>query len=1815
MLQILDKIYICLQIQVLALNSIDNKILRGYMKDFFKFIRSSRTYVFIIVSFLNLFNWGYVNADNYSIANQNSNVVKGFSVDEQTGALLYVYKVACLHNDKVRGPKKCIFLRYNSSDNQNLDGLGEGWSWSLPYRYRYRNENMIRLSDGSTYIMKRHSHVPDQWSALLYKRERDMSITYKSDGGVEIYHKNGHKEYVYNEKEGTPRICNKIGECIDISYNNDHDIQINNTTVLPNIRITKASSDTFSIQTSYKNSSENYKTEIKLDNHGRVKRITPAIDEAGAPIIGTRAPINFEYTTYKTKKLIDSISYPKSTKARFEYGAIKQDDEGGFAIVVSNSSISHLITRQSEETLEKIDYCYGGTKDGEANSCREVCIRSNRQHNYTGYQHGNNRVSNGRYRDPLFESTNSYEYVTRKHIYNPEWSNRAKQIQKVVVRYFNKFHLLKAKYECVRKDPNQNLVDKRRHSYTYLSSVEDSLNYRTLPSNYKFPIKTIVAYPVDGKNDLKRLIQQASYDDYGNQLSFIDVMKRKKTMEYMKDATKTFMKHPSTIKYYTTTSDNDWFLKQKNAYRLLSKGSYKYYVKGMSRYLLPDNSNSNGGIVFKNKEFEYYQEDEDEFWGYLHRTTVTSSVPGNSSSSSSVYTYSYSNNLLRIAKEVGNSNPPEIYEKELPLGHSYDKIISTEITGGIKKKFEYYPGPNKYIKSFSMTNYGNSDQTKRYFHVQNQSEYYSIVYIHNFAKKIEKDYKGRPIEISVASRDTEAWPQDGSGWEQIDFKRIKRYKYDHRGRKVEEIVYNSNPVSGEYTMRTIYKYDALGKLIKKIDPFGIITYYIHTIEQDPSKSVNFNFVLTTCQRYADINTSNPCVDSSKKGSSEPYPYIHKQKTRFNDEREIISQISYNESNSQGYKVSNSYDKHGRIKKISTNDNSVSFDYDLLNNRITMNDHTGDNQIRYTYDSLWTSDNKLLFIENKKMTKIEKSYKVNNQPKKYALIGERRFDELGRVVEEFNFKHKLLTKTYGSKGLIKTIQDPLNKTISYEYRNGLINTVKYSHGSQESEISYTHNDSNLVESVFDENSSMNYRYNPDGTVSKITYNRDGKNAYVLNYQYDLQGNIFSILDSDNYKRTYLRDERDRINRVCAQKIGSASQDPSSVECGLYGSLYMKYEFDHYTRFKNISYIDGIKTSYGYDRQSKIKYLKHSQDGQDLEEYYIYYNQDDLIEYFHIIKPDIYEGSKHIRYERYEYDQHRRLNYASCYGGNCKNRGGEDYSLHYEFDKWSNLTKVYQCLHNNYAGDFTSCPLVIDYNYSEVNNIDNEGYPINENGERVDPMQLSSFIRYLPNSENSRKHCFQYNDKKQLTRESIYTGSDSDCIVSSSSNNEMHHYDYFYNVRDKLQTIVKKHHEEVLEKSQYYYDTSGLNISYEHINGDNTIQYSQSTYYHGNNPIKQIRNGQNWLIFSDPYQQKPSAYQWIELKEEEVNNKPERLIRFYSPKNNVSGEKITDGPLARYSYDPYGKQYVESRSSDNREEYGKLGWQNNPTDRVSEAMPVGNGHRFLISSHSHFTQYDSQSPFGKGGFNGYSYPLDPINTRDRNGGSMSHNHLPSETMQDQKKLEGSEKYDERVNLAVGIFLIAVGIFGGGLEIFDLVFNTSTSIEAEELEAAKLAFSRASAFNDRSVTVTVKVSPIQAQAEVASLSDSVESFISDMINVDRYTEVEAKRPLIESGFSKEEFIQNRLKNISGLGRKRAKHVFKKLVSLFTNHSLQAVFGGQSIAGYRLSRDQRKFSDDQQRGASINAHRAFRRLYYQSTMIGSTVNPDYGLDLTSGQ
>ncbi|MET0119245.1 MAG: RHS repeat-associated core domain-containing protein [Sedimenticola sp.] len=519
--------------------------------------------------------------------------------------------------------------------------------------------------------------------------------------------------------------------------------------------------------------------------------------------------------------------------------------------------------------------------------------------------------------------------------------------------------------------------------------------------------------------------------------------------------------------------------------------------------------------------------------------------------------------------------------------------------------------------------------------------------------------------------------------------------------------------------------------------------------------------------------------------------------------------------------------------------------------------------------------------------------------------------------------------YDSFGRVIRSIDPDQNTKSVTYKEGLVDTKTDALGD---EVSFDYTKGLLQSKSFTsldktKTETDSYSYNSYNELSKVdSLNSDS------NYTYQLDGKLRSVVthykkDSSNLKSSY------QLNYIYDQ-LGKLYQ--------LTDSKGNKITTIRNSKGQIISKTKGntVYLGYVYDEFGRVKKLTRYG---GISTIYSYDEFSRPVSISHL------NGTKKLECYIITYNNNnlvtKVITEKSVYPSSVKRTDI------YVYDNINRLTKA-SC--SGFCNGDQGTSVSYAYSYDSYNNITSATTKTTKDKNTIrvtdsysysstNPVKLLSLTSTAP---NQRTITYSYNKNNQLITE--------DHSTSSSSS-----VSYEYNLKGQLTKVTKGKNE-----SFYLYDAKGR-IIYSSFNDDTP----KLTYYSGNYPLLEVTGNKSLINFGKG--------QILS-----INQKGLVYHRLYSPAQNVSSyySPVTKS-WSVYNYSPFGRQWLEKGSSSDR------GFQGNLVDKTSGQLSYGNGQRFYDPVSRRFSSYDSKSPFGKGGSNGYAYAANsPVNYSDPTGHSV-------------------------------------------------------------------------------------------------------------------------------------------------------------------------------------------------------------------------------------
>lgn len=586
------------------------------------------------------------------------------------------------------------------------------------------------------------------------------------------------------------------------------------------------------------------------------------------------------------------------------------------------------------------------------------------------------------------------------------------------------------------------------------------------------------------------------------------------------------------------------------------------------------------------------------------------------------------------------------------------------------------------------------------------------------------------------------------------------------------------------------------------------------------------------------------------------------------------------------------------------------------------------------------------------------------------------------------------REYNERGLVVRDIDPTGKSIKYSYDVfGNLSSETIRSGKV---IKYTYTPFNLLskkEVVGDSNGKYTTNFTYDLNTLKVTAMKDSTG--ITNYNYNSDGSIASVVYPDSKRISYDYDMQGGLIGIKDIQGNLTKYHYNKINGKLEAT-----EFIIASQFNN-SQIE----QYFYDKFSRIKSKILPNNAQTIYEYDEIGNLDSLTHRSEI-------GQNILAYN---YTYRKDLNIAS------RTRTGEagvGYSARetYSYDRNNNLIN-YMCSGTACANDQNGQGIVSEeYTFDALNNIKTAKVTYEKGN--------SANVTYNYDDNNpSRLVSYSTVSAKGTQNYNLEYDADGNVIKDGEGNT------LTYSPFNRLESFVKD-----AKVVEYRYNGIGILASQKDLASGEETKF----YYNGKRVLNESVNGEitsyfqvNGRVIGKVSAGKENQYF--------LTDQAHSVIRVFE------GRKLLD---VNFAYTPYGQQsnLVEKGSL---VKVSGIGFNGERTDGKSGYQFLGQGYRAYNPALGRFMQYDMESPFGKGGLNGYTFAENnPIMKFDPTGESAA-----SYTM-----------------MGVGIFLAILGIVASVV-----TFGASISATGGGLSMAAAA-------------TAATVAPIQTGLAATSLATGV-------------------------------------------------------------------------------------------------------------------------------
>ncbi|GGG03563.1 MULTISPECIES: RHS repeat domain-containing protein [Cysteiniphilum] len=1468
-------------------------------------------------------------------------------------------------------------LNYNSSSRKNY-GYGEGWSFNLTHYDE--DTKKLYLSDGGALLEVDRKNVA---LGSKYYRKHDIQLV-QDENNAEyffIIYKNGIIEHVAHNGLMDKRYY-ADGSALEFYY--EDAIQ---SAKVKSIYSLKPNGDYghTAIKVSYSNQSviidsicytdvkrrqneKKYQT-VKLnlaDGDEGNKHLDSIIDASNSEI---SQEYKFEYnpqggTCSSASPGMSKIIYPTGAYEKLTYNSLEitgTKPTKGQINTICVIGEHGIYSAKGDEIIKPTYYTYNSDHS---------------DNNFSGYPVVE-ASEFGFHGDKLADLKGNFTYEVSQR--TP--LNKNKQI-------YNKFHLSLS--EQLYSDELV-LLKEVQNEYGNIADLEAPIS--NMPANYDMPTKTTTI--IHGKaQDSKKLTTYQSYDEYGNLIKEVDSYGRMRL-----------------ISYYSTEERNSL------GYLMIGNQQLKFNFNRYPQYelILPSKTNGNKTpdqtIILKKFTYKVLRNEEA---GLVVQDTLQEGHISEYDPESIDYTKNIQDVTEIIQKIVGDNEAKVIYTAKSSWSYFDEESDANTPLFGLKKEKTTENLDSEIVDGSQIVNeLYEYDFEAVLFDQQNAIPVKKISqFSGNVSKKGENSQLKRTKYKSLYDNKDIA-TEDGFGniqyKEYDDLGRLTDHYFYPKGNQdnsknmVNKYIYcngkktNNACVEGEisiieisdspdgqsYRVKTVYNgigqeiaqyVDDLDEEGKRTNQFfkindthynndGLVDYVRGYDKGSYPDGTLFTFENKQCFYYDEFNDESMTLDLNSglikvierdlmKNEIKQYAVNINRQQKANDDCPDINdlnlegektEISYsktdddgnvlvsyieNPDKSIGSKVESAYDQMGRIYQTTS----------ALGGVVTYNY----NQKGQVIKKLMPNKTKLIsqydFLGNEIAISIAEIDKKDDEA---YLLGKRSFNALGQLLSIENVEGYKKETTYTEYGDVESILNEFNTRFVIK-RDEKTNQVNCSYIGDKVEgtdclslqfaTAYTKDKkTNVNKTTEDKTGKYEYFYSSNKRITKVAFTpkfgSSSGQTLTAEYHYSLNGQLLSFKDYQNNRYSYYYNSLHQKIEKIKLELSNGSQN----------NEYMQFNYDDpFYRVTDVKLNDGnisVTRSIDYSKLPQNLTLTNKV-GSDKTQLlrYSFTNKDNYYSGTVSRKEriDSVNGQTQLSDERYEYDDIGNLSAYKCSGGLCPADilGKIIEKQVYTFDRFNNIATVTQDTLDGESNTTT-------YHYNES-----------------DPTRLS----YYENSNSKygvRSQNIQYNE----------AGS----IVKDDQGNRL--------IYNELGQLIQFQGNETVK---YAYDAQGKQIM-QQVNSEDPVYM----YYLGEQLIHESQ-GDNWLTYLQSLdgtvgQLMPNGEKIYHLKDVAGSI----LLSF---KINAKNESQL---VSQRSYSPYGvvkEFYLQDVFARQLNDITKLhiGYNGIRTDYVTKYQYLGNGYRAYNPALKRFMQYDSMSPFDKGGINGYSYALNnPIMYKDPSG----------------------------------------------------------------------------------------------------------------------------------------------------------------------------------------------------------------------------------------
>lgn len=451
------------------------------------------------------------------------------------------------------------------------------------------------------------------------------------------------------------------------------------------------------------------------------------------------------------------------------------------------------------------------------------------------------------------------------------------------------------------------------------------------------------------------------------------------------------------------------------------------------------------------------------------------------------------------------------------------------------------------------------------------------------------NYLGEVIKEKSARANAESYTEDFTTKYEYayDGKVSKKYDvlgnyittgYDAVGRKTSQTDAKSNASGGTY--RTLYTYDALGRLIKEETPFtagaaSVTKYYYdkngNLIQKQIENSLPGADAAYTKVEYGYNNQNNLVEVKSYDGSTVA--------NQVNYEYDAAGNMKAMVAGNGTQRTTYEYDRYGHLKTLTDPlGQKEIYTYDTNGNMISKTDKNG-LITNYTYDGLsrnlsqTVTANGIKQLETKAYTRTGALASTQNENLKTSYT----YNEQGRVITEADSNGVEKNYTYDANGNVKTSVVKVNgvskKTMTFVYDKKDRLTQVYEGGTLAATYTYDAN-GNRSSLTYGNGNSVDYAYNLANLVTSLQNKNGATTLSKYAYTYYLDGNQATKSDHTGRITNYQYDGLGRLKK--------------EAESGAAGAITKAYTFDAAGNRAAIivNGAENYTTGYQYDLNNRL-----------------------------------------------------------------------------------------------------------------------------------------------------------------------------------------------------------------------------------------------------------------------------------------------------------------------------------------------------------------------------------------------------------------------------------------------------------------------------------------------------------------------------------------------------------------------------------------------------------------------------------------------------